>query len=166
MEKVIKITKVILNFIMSIIIVIGILFIILFAIGIEPFVVKSGSMEPTIQTGSVCFINKRADYNKMKVGKIIAFKIEKNTLVTHRIYSINEDGFKTKGDANLEIDGVVTTPDNFIGENIFSIPKVGYVVNIMQTTKGKIVIGVVIALLFITGILIGEPSKRKNKKTN
>ena len=70
MKTFIKITKLILNIITTVIIVVGILFIGLFCFGIQPYVVESGSMQPTIQTGSVCFINKRANYDNMKVGDI------------------------------------------------------------------------------------------------
>ena len=53
-----KIVKGIINVLMMLIIVNGGLFLILYAFGIVPYVVLSGSMEPTIETGSVCFINK------------------------------------------------------------------------------------------------------------
>ena len=142
-------------------IVIGVLFIGLFLYGIQPYVVESGSMEPAIKIGSVCFINRKADYNEMHEGDIIAFKINDKKFATHRIKSITDEGFETKGDANSGIDGIITTRDNFLGKNVFSIPNVGFIVKSIQTPSGKIVLGTIVIVLFLAGILIGEPSKKK-----
>lgn len=163
MKYVIKTTKFIINSITSIIIVIGIIFIMLFAFGIQPFVVESGSMEPTVQTGSVCFVNKRAKYDDMKVGDIIAFKINENASATHRIAEINEEGFVTKGDNNSNVDAIITTRDTFLGKNVFSIPRVGFLVKSLQTTSGRIIVITIIIVLLLAGILLGEPSKEKSK---
>ena len=51
---------------------------------IEPRIVLSGSMEPKIHTGSICFINKKVPYDKIKTGDIIAFKAGKNTMLALR----------------------------------------------------------------------------------
>ncbi len=164
MKIFLKITKIFLNIITTFIIIFGILFIGLFLFGIQPYVVESGSMEPAIETGSVCFINKRALYDDMKVGDIIAFKIDEKSYATHRINSISENGFITKGDANKNEDVIVTTRDNFIGKNIFSVKKIGYFIKNTQTPSGKIIMITLIITLLLAGILIGEPSKKgKNK---
>ena len=62
MNLAMKIIKSILNIIMTIIIIVGSVFVILFCIGIQPYVVESGSMQPDIPTGSLCFINKKVMY--------------------------------------------------------------------------------------------------------
>lgn len=164
MEKILKTLKIFLNIILTTIIIVGIIFIILYFIGIQPFVVESGSMEPKIQTGSVCFINKLTKYENIKENDIIAFKLPTGALVTHRVIKVTDEGFETKGDNNDSSDGISTTKDNYIGQNIFSIPKIGFIVKLIQTTRGKIIFGTVILVLFLAGILIGEPSKNKNKK--
>ena len=53
--------KIFLNMIMNIILVFGITFILLYCCGIEPFVVETGSMEPSVKTGSLSFINKHVN---------------------------------------------------------------------------------------------------------
>lgn len=164
MNKIINIIKVILNAIMTIIITLGTIFIILYIIGIQPFVIESGSMEPQIQTGSVCFINKLVKYDEIKVNDIIAFKLPTGDSVTHRVVSVTNEGFRTKGDNNDVEDGIYTTENNYIGKNIFSIPNVGYAVKLVQTTRGKIILGTVIVILFLSAFLIGKPSKTKNKQ--
>ena len=163
MNLAMKIIKSILNIIMTIIIIVGSVFVILFCIGIQPYVVESGSMQPDIPTGSLCFINKKAKYEDMKFGDIIAFKINSNAFATHRIVSITNEGFETKGDANNVIDNIITTKDNYIGQNIFSIPYVGLWVLVIQTTRGKIILGTIIIVLFLAAILIGQPSRKKQK---
>jgi len=164
MDTFIKITKIFLNIVTTVIILFGIAFIGLFCFGIQPYVVESGSMQPTIETGSLCFINKRANYEDMQVGDVIAFKINTNTFVTHRINAITDEGFETKGDANIAIDNVITNKDNFIGKNIYSIPKVGFIVKMIQTTKGKIILGTVIVVLLLAAILVGTPTKKAKNK--
>ena len=121
MEKFLNILKAILNVILTIIIIVGIIFIGLYIIGIEPSVV-------------------------------------------HRVIKITNEGFTTKGDNNETEDLIKTTKENYIGKNIFSIPKVGYAVKLIQTTRGKIILGTIILVVFLTGVLIGEPSKKKKQK--
>ena len=164
MKYFIKIMKFIINSITTVIIVLGLIFITLFVFGIQPFVVESGSMEPTVLTGSVCFINKRAKYDDMRVGDIIAFKINENACATHRIVEINDEGFVTKGDNNSNVDAIITKRDTFLGKNVFSIPKVGFLVKVIQTTSGKIIVVTIIIVLLLAGLLLGEPTEEKSKK--
>lgn len=165
MKVCLKITKIVLNLITTIIIILGVLFIGLFLFGIQPYVVESGSMEPAIQTGSVCFINKKAKYDDMKVGDIIAFQLDEKAFATHRIKSISNEGFTTQGDANDAEDIITTTRDNFIGKNIFSIPKVGFIIKDIQTPAGRIIMITIIITMLLAGILVGKPSE-KNKNKN
>ncbi len=158
-----KIIKCLINVLTTLIIVVGVIFIGLYIFGITPYVVLSGSMEPTIKTGSLCFINKHAKYEDTKVKDIIAFK-SNGTLVTHRVDEIKDDGFVTKGDNNDNQDGSLVTKDNFVGKNIFWIPKAGYVIKLIQSTKGKIIFGTCVVLLLVTGLLFGDDKKKKSKE--
>ena len=165
MKKIHKVIKVLINTLMTLILIIGIMFIFLYFIGIEPFVVESGSMKPTIPKYSLCFINKHTNYNKIQEKDIIAFKQKDGTLVTHRAVKVTESGIKTKGDRNKDIDSNIVKKENFVGKNIFWISKVGYVVKGFQSTKGKIIIITCIVLLFVSGFLFGEDKKKsKNNK--
>ena len=157
-----KIIRVLINTLMILTIVVGISFLVLYLIGIEPYVVLSGSMEPAIQTGSVSFINKHVSYEEIQEGDIIAFKSGQDTKVTHRVVNITEEGMETKGDANSNSDGIKTTKENYIGKNIFGIPKLGYAIKVIQSTRGKIVLGTMIVVLLLSAILIGEPKKSKH----
>ena len=160
-----KIVKAIVNVLTTIIIGVGGLILVLYLFGIVPYVVLSGSMEPTIDTGSLCFINKNADYEDVKEKDIIAFKLSDGTLVTHRAIEITETGIVTKGDNNDGANSNQVRKDNFVGKNLFWVPKVGYAVKAFQSTKGKIIVITSIVLLFAAGFLFGE-NKNKEVKEN
>ena len=162
MKKIHKVIKVLINTLMTLLLIIGIVFIILYFIGIEPFVVESGSMKPTIEKYSLSFINKHIQYQDIKENDIIAFKASSGARVTHRAINITEEGIETKGDANSRSDGITTTKENFIGKNIFSIPKLGYVIKLIQTTSGKVILITMIIAILILGFL--EDAKKKGKR--
>lgn len=162
MNKLLKAIKVLIDTLMAIIIIVGTIFLILFFIGIKPFVVQTGSMEPEIQTGSISFINQNIKYEDIKLNDIIAFSMPSGERVTHRAISISEEGIETKGDANVVADGMLVTKQNYFGKNVCSIPKVGYVISKIQTKRGKIILGTMILMLFLSAILIGEPKKGKH----
>lgn len=147
----------------TLIICMGGLFLILYICGIVPYVVLSGSMEPTIKTGSLCFINKHTKIEDIKEKDIIAFKLKDGTLVTHRAIEITDSGIVTKGDNNEEADSNKVKKGNFVGKDLFWIPKVGYAVKAFQSTKGKIIVITVIILLFVSGFLFGEDKKKEKE---
>ena len=66
--------------------------------GIRPYIVMSGSMEPAILTGSLCFVNTNAEFADVREGDVIAFRSAMGTLVTHRAVAVTEDGVETCGD--------------------------------------------------------------------
>lgn len=155
------IIKGIINTLMTLIIIVGVTFLVLYVCGIVPYVVLSGSMEPTIETGSLCFINKHASFRDIKKKDIIAFRLSDGTMVTHRVVAVRSDGVQTKGDHNQEIDGTLTTWDNYVGKNIFWIPKVGKVVVAFQSPKGKIIGIAAVVVILVSGFLFGEEDRKK-----
>lgn len=93
--------------------------------GMKVGVVKSGSMEPSIATGSVVYV--RPDHlEKIQAGDVIAFR--KGTVtVIHRVVRLDESkkGYVTKGDNN-EIEDASPVPfSQVIGKVLFHIPYVG-----------------------------------------
>ena len=56
--------------------------------GFKPFIVLSGSMEPTIMTGDIAII-KSCNKDELKEGDIIAFR-NGTSVITHRIIEISE----------------------------------------------------------------------------
>ena len=164
MDRFINIIKVLINNLMTLILIVGIAFIVLYIIGIVPYVVESGSMEPVIERGSVSFINKNFKYEDIQINDVIAYNLPSGSKVTHRVINITEDGFETKGDRNDLSDGVSTTKNNYIGKNIFSIPKLGYGVKFIQTVKGKAILIILIIVILLGGFLLGDDKKGKRRK--
>ena len=160
-----KIVKKIVNILTSLIICVGGLFLILYICGFVPYVVLSGSMEPTIDTGSLCFINKNTSFDSIKEEDIIAFEMNDGTLVTHRAVEVTDSGITTKGDNNKDADGNKVTNNNYVGKNVFWIPKVGYAVKAFQSTAGKVIILTSIVLLFAVGFLFGDDKKKDKEKS-
>jgi len=113
----------------------------------KSLVVMSGSMEPTIHTGSVAFIKSTGS---VQVGDIITFKNPENPNenFTHRIVEIGEnEAIKTKGDANDSPDGWELTPDDIVGKYFLSIPFLGYAVHFAKTPRGFIFL-----IIFAVGV--------------
>lgn len=96
--------------------------------GIRPLTVMSGSMEPSIKTGSVAIIETNlTDFKDIEKGDIITFDIG-GSFVTHRAVDITEGGIVTKGDANNARDLWIVTDDNYYGKELFSVPYIGYLI--------------------------------------
>lgn len=137
--------------------------VVLLLFGIRPYAVITGSMEPAIYKGSLCFINERTPFEEVQVGQVIAFK-SGDMQVTHRVVSIDDDGITTKGDANNTVDSAKVTKENYIGKNETVLPYAGNIPLYMRTTSGKaVVIGGFSAFLLL-GLLYDRISARNNKK--
>lgn len=119
---------------------------------ISIFSVQSGSMEPTIKTGSIIVSKAQDIYTK---EDIITFEAGENkeTVITHRIFSINNDEITTKGDANNVPDGTKIKKDQIIGKTVFSIPYIGYPFIFAQTQLGFILLIIIPATLIVSSEL-------------
>ena len=87
------------------------------------YVILSGSMEPVIPTGSVAVVD--SSKRDVRPGNIATFE-RHGDLVTHRILSKTEEGYKTKGDANTDPDSGTIPVENIRGTYLFCIPYLGY----------------------------------------
>ena len=125
-------------------------FVLLMLLGIYPYAVRTGSMEPTIPAGSICFVNQRTAFADVQKDDIIVFRMDE-IIVTHRAVKIHPDGITTRGDANTIEDAAKTTSANYIGKTIFWIPGIGKLFLFMQTKKGKIM-GIAMIFLFTSMI--------------
>lgn len=118
-------------------------------IGIQPYIVLSGSMEPAIHTGAMVYV-KETDPAQLEVGDIITFRIAGDIPATHRIVEVTEEGFVTKGDANEHEDNGIVPHSSVIGSYLFSIPGLGYIVSFVQQPPGTYIgIGFAAALLLL-----------------
>ena len=95
--------------------------------GWEPYIVRSGSMEPAVHTGAITFINTRS--RDWGIGDIITYRLEgrdEEILITHRVVGREGDEYVTKGDANEVPDLALVRPDQVVGRYVFQIPKAGF----------------------------------------
>ncbi len=123
-----------------------------FGIGnIRALVVQSGSMEPQISTGSVVFVMPSTTYNK---GDIITFHFKEkqnDTLITHRIKDIKNNGqvFVTQGDNNNAKDPYETDKSLVVGKVFFHVSLLGYFVSAAKHPIGFSLMVIVPAVLLI-----------------
>ena len=59
-------------------------------VGLTPYAVLSGSMEPQYPVGSLIYV-KDADPSSVEVGQAITFRQGSGTLVTHQVYEIDSE---------------------------------------------------------------------------
>ena len=142
---------------MLVVILIGIAF--LFLVSALPVtgnykikIVKSGSMEPAISTGSIVVVKAFSDY---QAGDIITFGKDSKDQVptTHRIVDIRiESGnpiYVTRGDANDTDDSKEVRKNEIIGRVLFHIPVLGYLIDFARQPLGFIVLIVLPAAIVI-----------------
>ncbi|MDD3028117.1 MAG: signal peptidase I [Erysipelotrichaceae bacterium] len=132
-------------------------------VGISPYVVLSGSMEPTYHVGSLVFVNK--NFDTIEVGDPITFQISSSALVTHRVIEVDQQAmlYTTKGDANNTADGSKVAYDNIVGVPMFTIPYLGYVAVFAISFNGKIILGSVVALMILLSYLADMYRKDQEK---
>lgn len=137
-------------------------------LGYKPFIVLSGSMEPTILTGDLV-LTKEIAAETIAKNDIITFKIDKDTVVTHRVTEVvNEDGalsFLTKGDANTGSDASVVKPENLEGKYLGRVGGLGRFAMFLQTPIGMLIFVVTPLCLFIVYDVVGRRRRSKQKST-
>lgn len=126
--------------------------------GWVPLTILTGSMEPTIPTGSQVVVEPvegDADAQQLQIGDVVTFMPypDDPTLVTHRIVSrsIGTDGsvsFTTQGDANGAADPWELTATQLRGEVRYHVPYAGHVATMLDGNQKSAGIVVVAALLF------------------
>jgi signal peptidase len=135
--------------------------------GVKTFIVQSGSMEPSIKTGSVIIIKPATEY---KVGDIITFGPYSKTKppTTHRIVEIKGNIYSTKGDANDMADTREISKRDILGKEFFTVPYVGYAVATAKKPVGFAVLIIIPALIIIfdEGKKIWKEVKKIKEKKN
>jgi len=117
----------------------------------KPAIVVSGSMEPTIRTGSFMLIDKKD--KDIEIGDIIAF-INNDMQVSHRVVELTNDGYVTKGDNNENVDFCPVSLDKVTGTVFFTIPKLGYVLDWVISVQGIISIITICIVFSLIDILM------------
>ena len=128
-------------------------------VGITPYTVLSGSMEPQYHVGSMIYV-KAVDPTQLKERDPVTFYLDGDTVATHRIievipdeYNENAVYFRTQGDANDSPDSNLLHSSKVIGKPVFSIPYLGYLSAYIQQSPGRNVALGVCALLLLCVML-------------
>ena len=122
------------------------------AFGGKSFSVMSGSMEPNLSTGDLV-LTKGISPSEAANGDIVTFNDPENKsrLLTHRVASSRVSGdrysFVTKGDANNTVERWWVPADGKIGEVVFRLPKLGYVLSFTKTPAARMLLITLPALL-------------------
>jgi len=103
-------------------------------LGLGTFIVTGGSMEPSIQKGSLVLVQPVSP-SEITVGDVITFDHYDQT-TTHRVIAITQGVqgliFSTKGDANIVADPEDKTFAGKVGIVRGALPIAGYVAGSMQ----------------------------------
>lgn len=135
--------------------------------GYKPFIVLSGSMEPSILAGDL-IVTKRITPEDVKVGDVISFRVEKDIVVSHRVTEIQNEGglaFLTKGDANTGMDATKVLPEKIEGLYIWRGAGLGKFALFLQTPIGMLLFVVTPLCLFIIYDIVARNRRNKNKST-
>jgi signal peptidase len=138
--------------------------------GLRMYVVRSGSMEPTIKTGDIIFAKVQSSYD---VNDIVTYlpKTESDNIetITHRITGEEDSNFITKGDNNTNPDSETVTLKQIKGKYVSRFPLLGYLVSFLKTTPGLILFIIIPGTIIIyeeIRHLIFEIARMKGKNNN
>lgn len=117
------------------------------------FQIGSNSMAPAITTNDLIVVKLLDD--DIKAGDIITYE-DGDTLVTHRVQSVNQTGYVTKGDANMEQDRAILK-DQVVGKVIKILPQYGVWFKVLTTPK---IIAMICVTLFLFSIAFAYTGKK------
>ena len=158
-----RILRLVINAIITIVVATALLSLLMLIIGIRPYIVMTGSMEPQIPVGSICLVDRHCALQELQAGDIITYHSSPSAVVTHRVVSVGEEGAVTRGDANETVDEKAVTAEDLIGKCILTIPRIGHILQFFKSTHGIVITSVLIALLILADGLIDRFHHEDNR---
>jgi signal peptidase len=117
-------------------------------------VVLSGSMEPELSVNDVALIKAQSSYS---IGDVVVYQ-DGNSLVIHRIVSIEDDTIITQGDANNVSDNPIDI-SSIKGKEVAHISHLGVAVMFFKSSSGFL------TMLIIAIVLLEVPYYLEKKKS-
>lgn len=125
-------------------------------LGLDAYVVTSGSMEPAIPEGAILY-NQDSVTSQLEVGDVITYVPNPNQSdadrITHRIIEVNETEssrlFKTQGDANIDPDPGWVQDYQITGQKTFALPYLGHSVTFLSSPLTLILLLIVPSLILL-----------------
>lgn len=145
------------------VVAVSIVLVVLPAVGRPALGVLTGSMAPTIPTGSLVVLEP-IDPGQVSAGDIVTFAVD-GVRVTHRVVSkdVTTGDLTTKGDANA-VDDLAPVPAEAIqGRVWFHVPYLGTVIQRLQTSGAAPVLAGVVGIVFVAAAVIGRQRARRAK---
>lgn len=125
------------------------------------YIVRSGSMEPAINTGDVVITGPAGTFGSIKPGGIVTYELGKE-LITHRVVSIDGNTLITKGDANEDPDSSPVQLSQVKGSYLFKIPYVGYFTSFLRTRLGRFLV-IILPSIVLAGFIVKDIVKEALK---
>lgn len=121
-----------------------------FGVGVS--VVLSGSMETALSVGDLLIIQES---DTCAVGDMVVYQDGRDAVV-HRVIEMDGDMITTKGDANNASDEPFHK-DRILGKVVCAIPIIGYLVSVIKTPIGTV-------LLLVLAVWLLNASYKKERK--
>lgn len=134
-------------------------------IGLQPFAVNGGSMEPLYSEGDLLYVRKLD--GSPRPGQAVTYVANAELeVITHRVVSIDEARgcFTAKGDANPAADPDAINLRNILGEPVKCLPLLGSVSQFLDTGTGKIVSVGMLILMIVLALLPSFESHRRRPR--
>lgn len=152
------------NIIIIILSIVIVSYIGLLAFGYRVYAVKTSSMHPDIKQGSIAIAKKlNADevFDELTIGSDIVFRTSSGNTLTHRVIMLDEanDRLQTQGIREGSTKDAEISSSNVLGKVSFSIPLIGYLVMLIQSTYFIILAICGIAIYVIVSLLIKQLKK-------
>ena len=109
-------------------------------------------MLPEIKKGDLVITRSE---NEHKIDDIIVFRspLEKNKFIVHRIISVTDLTYQTKGDNNVYQDPWTVEQKKIIGKTIHTADHLGCIISSPQSVTGSILFLIVPSTIIISSIL-------------
>jgi signal peptidase len=112
-------------------------------VGVTPFTILSGSMQPMLDVGDVV-LDERITPLEARRGDVVTFPDQSRggALVTHRVERLWREGaevhFVTRGDANTAVERWTVPASGSVGRVRMHIPQVGHALQLAGSREGRL----------------------------
>lgn len=135
--------------------------------GYKAYNITTNSMEPNTNKGDIILIKKPRNEEKIKVGDIVSFFNDGQT-ITHRIVDITDtNGVKryiTKGDNNNVPDLQKISFEQIEGVEVLRIPYLGQIVSALENQVILLIIILLILIIYLYSLDKKEKSEIRRAK--
>ncbi|HWH36427.1 MAG TPA: signal peptidase I [Candidatus Limnocylindrales bacterium] len=135
----------------------------------QVFIVRGGSMEPTLPIGSIIFVAPVAA-DELSVGDIVTMRGDPDGVLTHRIVELRPDlagqlVMRTRGDANQANDAGLVPVSMIVGRVESYAPKLGFVIAFLAMPTGLVAALAASGTLLLIRWAVDDALRRSRRRT-